>query len=58
MAWKIKPMCRDKKPENASSRQLEQYNLSVQDYREMNISAGMHLVVRVFPLRSGFAHDM
>lgn len=36
-------------------RQLERCGWIVQDYRDMNISAGLGVAVREFPLKSGFA---
>lgn len=39
-------------------RQLEQSGWSVQDYRQMNISAGLGVAVREFPLKTGEADYM
>ena len=38
--------------------QLEQAGWNVQDYRQMNISAGLGVAVREFPLKTGFADYM
>jgi type I restriction enzyme R subunit len=38
--------------------QLQQSGWSVQDYRQMNISAGLGVAVREFPLMTGFADYM
>jgi type I restriction enzyme R subunit len=48
-------MTPEQKARQQIDRQLEQAGWSVQDYRQMNISAGQGVAVREFPLTTGFA---
>jgi type I restriction enzyme R subunit len=51
-------MTPEQKARQQIDRQLEQAGWNVQDYRQMNISAGLGVAVREFPLTSGFADYM
>jgi hypothetical protein len=51
-------MTPEQKSRQQIDRQLEQAGWVVQDYRQMNISAGRGVAVREFPLTTGQADDM
>jgi len=51
-------MTPEQKSRQQIDRQLEQAGWIVQDYRQMNISAGLGVAVREFPLTTGFADYM
>lgn len=51
-------MTPEQKARQQIDRQLEQAGWNVQDYRQMNISAGLGVAVREFPLTTGFADYM
>ena len=51
-------MTPEQKSRKQIDRQLEQAGWIVQDYRQMNISAGLGVAVREFPLTTGFADYM
>ncbi|HUQ69946.1 MAG TPA: DEAD/DEAH box helicase family protein [Planctomycetaceae bacterium] len=51
-------MTPEQKARQQIDRQLEQAGWVVQDHRQMNISAGLGVAVREFPLKSGFADYM
>jgi type I restriction enzyme R subunit len=52
------PMTPEQKARLQIDRQLEQSGWQVQDYRQMNISAGLGIAVREFPLTTGDADYM
>lgn len=51
-------MTPEQKSRQQIDRQLEQAGWIVQDYRQMNITAGLGVAVREFPLTTGFADYM
>ena len=51
-------MTPEQKARQQIDRQLEQAGWIVQDYRQMNITAGLGVAVREFPLSTGFADYM
>ena len=51
-------MTPEQKARQQIDRQLEQAGWIVQDYRQMNITAGLGVAVREFPLTTGFADYM
>src|SRR5258708_6353148 len=51
-------MTSEQKARQQIDRQLELAGWSVQDHRQMNISAGLGVAVREFPLKTGFADYM
>ncbi|MFM7515373.1 MAG: hypothetical protein ACKO3V_00360 [Pirellula sp.] len=51
-------MTPEQKSRQRIDRQLEQAGWIVQDYRQMNITAGQGVAVREFPLTTGFADYM
>jgi type I restriction enzyme R subunit len=51
-------MTPEQKARQQIDRQLEQAGWVVQDYRQMNISAGLGVAVREFPLTTGAADYM
>lgn len=48
-------MTPEQKSRQEIDRQLEESGWVVQSFRDMNISAGLGVAVREFPLKSGFA---
>ena len=51
-------MTPEQKARQKIDQQLDQCGWTVQDYRQMNISAGLGVAVREFPLKTGFADYM
>src|SRR3984957_845922 len=51
-------MTPEQKARQEIDRQLQQCGWVVQTYRDMNMSAGLGIAVREFPLKSGFADYM
>ena len=51
-------MTPEQKARQKIDQQLDQCGWKVQDYRQMNISAGLGVAIREFPLKTGFADYM
>ncbi len=55
LVCELQPMTPEQKARQRIDQQLQQSGWVVQDYRQMNISAGLGVAVREFPLRTGAA---